>query len=80
VNPNSKEYVMKRFFASALILSAVAGFGVVGCGETTSSEKVQEVTTGPGGTTTTTSETTQKKSSDTAPNPGEPGTTTTPAK
>jgi len=70
---------MKRIFASALILSAVS-FGLVGCGETTSSNKVEEVTKDAGGTTKTTVEATQTKSSDTAPNPGQPSTPTTPPK
>ena len=46
---------MKRFFASALILGAVSGFGLVGCGEE-SKVKTTETESTPGGTTTTTKE------------------------
>ncbi len=44
---------MKRFFAFALILGAVSGFGLVGCGEE-AKVKTTEVESTPGGTTTTT--------------------------
>jgi hypothetical protein len=41
---------MKRFLASALLLSAVSGFGLVGCGETEKVE-VEKKVSGPSGTT-----------------------------
>jgi len=44
---------MKRFLASALILSSFSMFALVGC-EDKAENKVKETTTGPGGTTTTT--------------------------
>lgn len=42
---------MKRTLASALLLSAISGFGLVGCGEEAGTTTKTE-TTGPGGTTT----------------------------
>jgi len=44
---------MKRALASALILSAVCGFGLVGCGEETKTES-KETTSTPSGTDTKT--------------------------
>jgi len=64
---------MKRFIASALVLSAVAGFGLVGCSDT-AKEETKTTTQDAGGTTTVTDKHEVKKSSDTAPIPGEPGT------
>jgi hypothetical protein len=46
---------MKRFLACALILGAVSGFGLVGCGEESKVKTVEKEST-PGGTTTTTKE------------------------
>lgn len=57
---------MKRFLASALILGAVSGFGLVGCGEE-SKVKQEETVAGPGGTTTTTSETKVKSTGENPP-------------
>jgi len=67
---------MKRFLASALVIGAVSGFGLVGCGEET---KVKETVSTPTGTTTT-----EKKVNSTGDNPpanasGETGATATPA-
>jgi len=42
---------MKRFFASALVLGSVAGFGLVGCADK-AKEEVKVETTTPSGTTT----------------------------
>jgi len=57
---------MKRFLAFALILSAVSGFGLVGCGEE-SKTKTTEVESTPTGTTTTTKETKIKSTGDNPP-------------
>jgi hypothetical protein len=67
---------MKRILATALILGAVSGFGLVGCGETTSTS-VEETTKGPGGTTTRTIESSEKKTGENPPLPGAPDTATT---
>ena len=68
---------MKRLFASALLLSAVAGFGLVGCGETQKAEVTEKVS-GPGGTS-------EKKVTETVKTTGDggasgPATTTTTTK
>lgn len=47
---------MKRALASTLILAAVSGFGLVGCGDT-AKEEVKETVSTPGGTTSTTKST-----------------------
>jgi len=57
---------MKRMLASALILSAVTGFGLVGCGDESGVKTTEKVTT-PTGTTTTTSETKVKSTGDNPP-------------
>jgi len=67
---------MKRALASALILSAISGFGLVGCGETTKDE-IKQTTSGPGGTTTTETGTKTTTTGENPPAPGAPGTTTT---
>lgn len=64
---------MKRLFASALVLGAVTGFGLVGCSDT-AKEEVKTTTQDAGGTTTTVDKHEVTKSSDTAPAPGAPGT------
>jgi len=51
----TRNTTMKRFLASALVLGAVTGFGLVGCSDTQKVEDKQTVS-GPGGTTTTTVE------------------------
>jgi len=62
---------MKRFLTTALILSAISPFGLVGCAE---KEKVEqkETVTSPGGTTETTT-TTEVKSSGENPPPNTAG-------
>jgi len=46
---------MRRFLATALILGAASGFGLVGCGEETKVKETEKVTS-PTGTTTTSTE------------------------
>jgi hypothetical protein len=53
---------MKRFLASALVLS-ILSIGVVGCGDKTKVEKKSTVST-PGGSTEKTDTTTVKKTGD----------------
>jgi hypothetical protein len=53
---------MKRFLASALVLS-ILSIGVVGCGDKTKTEKKSSVST-PTGSSTTTTTTEQKKTGD----------------
>lgn len=48
---------MKRFFASALLLGAVSGFGLVGCADESKMEKKETVTTPSGSAEKTTVET-----------------------
>jgi hypothetical protein len=57
---------MKRALASALILGAVSGFGLVGCGEETKVQEKETVST-PGGKTETTTETKVKSTGDNPP-------------
>jgi hypothetical protein len=75
----TKGFPMKRVLASALILSAVSGFGLVGCGEE-NRVKEQETVSTPGGSTTTTTETKVKSIGDNPPpnTAGETGGTGTP--
>jgi hypothetical protein len=68
--------MMKRFLTSALILSAISGFGLVGCGEETKTESTTTTTT-PGGTDTKQITVKEKTTGDGAA--GVPGGTTTPA-
>ncbi len=56
---------MRRYLASALILSSFSMFALVGC-EDKAMDKTKETTTGPGGSTTTTNE---KKVESTGNNP-----------
>jgi len=72
---------MKRFLASALILGAVSGFGLVGCGEE-SKVKETETVSGPGGTTTTTTENKVKSTGENPPanSAGQTGGAGAPAK
>jgi len=57
---------MKRFLASALVLSCFSMFALVGC-EDTSGTKTKTETTGPGGTTTVESSTKVKESGSNPP-------------
>jgi hypothetical protein len=57
---------MKRILASTLILAAVSGFGLVGCGET-AKEQVKETVTTPGGSTSTTTGTEVKSTGSNPP-------------
>lgn len=70
---------MKRFFASALLLSAVSGFGLVGCGDTSEVKKTEEVS-GPGGKTVTEAKTTVKSTGENPPanSAGETGSSAAP--
>jgi len=68
---------MKRILASTLILAAVSGFGLVGCGET-AKEEVKETTATPGGTTTTTKATEIKSTGSNPPANSEGETAKTP--
>ncbi len=67
--------MMKRILASALILSAISGFGLVGCSDT-AKEEVKVETKGPGGTTTESQTHEVSKSGQNPPAPGDPGTST----
>ena len=71
---------MKRFFASALVLSAITGFGLVGCGDTSKVEEKEVIKT-PDGTTTTTVEKDVKSTGNAPPanSAGETGATGTTA-
>jgi hypothetical protein len=64
---------MKRVLASALILSAVCGFGLVGCGEESKIESKETVSSPTGSTTTT--ETKKVDSSGSNPPPSTAGET-----
>ncbi|WP_435008137.1 hypothetical protein P12x_005411 [Tundrisphaera lichenicola] len=57
---------MKRFLASALVLSSFALFGLVGCDDTSTAKKTEEITT-PEGSTKIESKTTVEKSGDNPP-------------
>jgi len=57
---------MKRFLTTALILSAISPFGLVGCAEKEKVEQKETVTT-PGGTTETTKSTEVKSSGENPP-------------
>jgi len=57
---------MKRTLASALIVGAVSGFGLVGCSEETKVKETETVST-PGGKTTETKETKINSSGDNPP-------------
>jgi hypothetical protein len=72
---------MKRFLACALMLSAVSGFGLVGCGEE-SKVKTTETESTPGGSTTTTKEVKVNSKGDNPPtnSAGETGKTGSPTK
>lgn len=64
---------MKRFLASALIVG-VSTLGLVGCEQTSSDVKKEEIKT-PGGSTTVTTKTEVEKSGDHKdPNPSTPAT------
>lgn len=49
---------MKRFLASALLIGAVSGLGLVGCGETAKETHVDKVSTPDGSVTTKTEKST----------------------
>ena len=68
---------MKRILASTLILAAVSGFGLVGCGDT-AKEEVKETSSTPGGTTTTTKSTEIKSTGEKPPPNAEGETAKTP--
>jgi len=57
---------MKRFLASALILSSFSVFAMVGC-EDTSTTKTKVESSGPGGSTSVEDKTTIKQSGDNPP-------------
>ncbi len=68
---------MKRFLASALVLSAITGFGLVGCSDTAKTESETKVTT-PTGTTTATDTHEVKTSGSNPPAPASDPATTPP--